>query len=172
MVQTFRYPNIVSGTENTDWWEPPVGKSNIGFNIATISLPRPLEQDDIVCVSVEMEFDKLDLTADAANLNFQGTVDNSWHPFNPFTHDLRRFAHGVFDGTMELSNTYRVNSRTYNVGADKYNTTPVGHSSFEFILKADNPKGGRLRARHLMVELSADGAPHAWAPAEGEAWPE
>lgn len=172
MMQTFQYPNLVSGTDEwTDWWTPEVGKENSCFTIAFISLPRPIEQDDILCASVEIEFDKLDLTADKAFLAFQGSVDNSWRPFNAFTVGFRRFKHDVFDGAIELSATFGINTHTYNTGDNAYNTTPVGHSVFEFGMRADHCGGGSLRARRLMVELNAEGAPHAWAPADGEVWP-
>lgn len=142
MEQTFEYPNLVSGTDEwTSWWTPAVGKENSCFTIATIALPRPIEQDDIVCVSVEMEFDRLDLTADKANLSFQGPVDNSWHPCNPFVAGFKRLKYDVFDGMMELSNTFRVNSYTYNTTPGSYNTTPVGHSKFEFGFRVDNCGG-------------------------------
>lgn len=174
MAQTFQYPNLVAGTDEwTGWWTPVVGRENSCFTIANIALPRPIEQDDIVYASVEMEFDKLDLTADKAFLVFQGSVDKTWHPVNVFTIGFRRFRFrkDVFDGSMELSATFDVNKETYNTGDNAYHMTPVGHSVFEFGLRVDLCRGGRLRARRLMVELNAEGAPHAWAPAEGEVWP-
>lgn len=171
-MQTFEYPNLVSGTDKwTDWWTPEVGKENSTFKIATIALPRPIEQDDTVCVSICMEFDKLDLTVDKSSLAFQGAVDHSWHFVNPFTTRFRTMKHGVFDGAVELSATFPVDSFSYSTGADTWIQSPVGHSIFEFGLRADYCGGGSLRARRLMVELNTEGQPHAWAPPAGEVWP-
>ncbi len=178
-MQTFQYPNLVSGTDEwTDWCTPEVGKENSGFTIACISLPRPIAQDDVVCVSVDFEFDKLDLTGDEAIVHPQGAVDGSWHYFNPFVHaikiarrDLFSSRPGVLDGETEVVNTFRVDSYSYATEPDSWVQSPVGHSVFEFGMRADHCGGGRLRARRLMVTLNGDGVPHAWAPASGEVWP-
>lgn len=144
MAQTFQYPNLVAGTDEwTDWWMPEVGKDNSCCTVATIRLPRPIAQDDIVSASIEIEFDKLDLTADKAVLAFQGTVDKSWYPFNAFTTGFRHFKHDVFDGALELSATLAVNTRTYSTVVNAYNATPVGHSVFGFGMRVDYCGGGR-----------------------------
>jgi hypothetical protein len=179
MMQTFEYPNLIAGTDEwTDWWAPEVGEENRTFKIATIELPRPIAQDDVVCVSVDFEFDKLDMTGDEAIVIPQGAVDGSWRYFNPFTHaveyarrDLFSSRPGVLDGETEVANAIHVDSFNYTTEPDSWVQSPVGHSKFGFGFRVDNCGGGRLRVRRLMVELSAEGAPHAWAPASGEVWP-
>lgn len=149
-MQTFQYPNLVSGTDKwTDWWTPEVGMDNSTLSIATIELPRPIAQDDVVCVSVDFEFDKLDLTGDEAIVNPQGAVDGSWHYLNPFTYavlgarsDLFSSRPGVLDGETEVVNTFRVDSYSYTTEADSWAQSPVGRSVFNFGLRANYCGGG------------------------------
>lgn len=151
MGQVFKYPNLVSGTDEwMGWWTPAVGKDNQCRIYATIALPRPLAQDDVVSLSVDLEFDRLDLTAGNAIASLQGTVDGSWKYFNPFTNvvrtarrDLFSSRPGVLDGEIEVANSFHVDSLSYDTNAGSYNQSPVGHSEFEFGFRVNYSGGGR-----------------------------
>ena len=172
MEQVFQYPNLVSGTDKwTDWWTPEVGKVNSTKTPFYVDFGRQLVVGDVVTVTADLDFDKIDITKDGAFLVLQGAtsvdgVTRTWEYSNPLTcvnfqHVYRR-AGTVLDGTdrYELS----------NVVGEK-NGNGVGVRGAEFGVRVDYCWGGSLRVRRLMVELNAEGAPHAWAPAEGEVWP-
>lgn len=177
MGQTFEYSNLVAGTDAwSDWWEPAVGAENESFYIANVKFPRAIKSDDVVCAGVEIEFDGLDLTAGGAIIIVQGNVEDSWHYSNVVARAINIGwpkslpNHGaVLDGTYLISGVNVVSSGAYDTA---WNMSPVGKAIFRFGFRIDNCGGGRLRARRLMVTLNGDGVPHAWAPAEGEVWPE
>lgn len=140
----YRYPNLLSGTDKwTSWWTPEVGKDNSCIGYTDIVLPRPLAQDDVVSVSVDLEFDRLDMTADRAVMAPQGDVDGSWHYYNPFADAVftaRRdlfFGSGVLDGEIEVAGTIRVDGFSYNTEAGSYNQSPAGHRKFAFGFRAN-----------------------------------
>ena len=181
-MQTFEYPNLVPGTfEWIDWWTPKTGAANVTNNrMYMIELPEPLKADDTIGVSLDVEFEGLDLMADGAAYGIQGAcvVDgaDSWRYCNPFSTLLYstkygHFSGGVFTGFHTISNVGKVSDRTYNPTG--FNMSPVGLSKFYVGVRLDYcGGGGRIRARRLMVTLNGHGAPHAWAPASGEEWPE
>lgn len=181
MGQVFQYPNLVAGTDEwTDWYTPEVGKRNIGVNFATVYFPRPLAEGDVVTTTVTIEADSLDLTASDGALTLQGQTwmqqgGSSWAHDSPLSNYIEadgnrsyvrsKIAHGVvYDGLHHFDNVCHVTSAS---GA----RAPIGAIRSTFACRIGNCGGGRLRVRRLMVELNAEGAPHAWAPAEGEVWP-
>lgn len=182
MGQVFQYPNLVSGTDvPTAWYEPPIGKTNVCVDFATVYFPRPLADGDVVATTVTVEADGLDLTAPGGALSLQGETwmqqgGSSWTHDNPLvdytkadgstSHPMFRIAHGVvYDGLHHFDNVYHVTSAR---GAK----APIGAIRCTYACRVDNCGGGRIRVRRLMVTLNGDGTPHAWAPAEGEVWPE
>lgn len=169
----FLYPNIISGTDAwSDWWTPAKGTINAHINLYTVTFPRELAAGDVVCASMEMQFDGLVLgTADTGNnynLRLQGGVNGSYNSGldNIVTSALQPwvavFADGTYSGTKFFSDTVAVNDENGFAGTTE---DKVG-------IRIDNCGGGRLRVRRLMVTLNGDGVPHAWAPAAGEVWPE
>lgn len=169
-MQTFQYPNLVAGTDRTDWWTPVVGVANSVRTLFYVDFGRPLVVGDVVTVTADLDFDKLDITKDGASLVLQGAtsvdgVTRGWKYSNPLNRisfrNVYRRAGTVLDGTdrYELSNV---------VGEGN----GVGIRGAEFGVRVDLCGGGSLRVRRLMVELNAGGAPHAWAPADWEVWPE
>ena len=173
----FLYPNIIAGTDAwSDWWTPAVGANNRGFYIANVEFPRAIEADDVVCAGVEIEFDGLDITADGARILVQGDVEGSWHYSNVIAWAITLGwpyslpnSNVVLEGTHLISGVNVISSGAYDTA---WNMSPVGQVEFNFGFRVDYSKGGRLRARRLMVTLNGDGVPHAWAPAAGEVWPE
>jgi hypothetical protein len=170
MAQTFQYPNLVAGTDRTDWWTPVARVANSARELFYVDFGRPLVVGDVVTVTADLDFDKLDITKDGASLVLQGAtsvdgVTRVWGYSNPLnrtnSRTVYRRAGTVLDGTdrYELSNV---------VGEGN----GIGVRGAEFGVRVDYCGGGSLRVRRLMVELNADGAPHAWAPAAGEVWPE
>lgn len=172
---SFEYPNLVAGTDEwSDWWEPAVGVNNATHEFFEVVFPRAIEATDVVCSSVEYEFDGLDLTAEKAYAYPQGTVDGSWIYANTVTKAVlagwpASMRSGVtLDGAHVFAGASDVSGSNYD---NSDNQTPVGHKAFRFDLRINYCGGGRIRARRLMVTLNGDGVPHAWAPAEGEVWP-
>lgn len=177
-MQTFEYPNLLAGTDQwTDWWTPTVGKDNRCMVLGLVDFGRPLVVGDVVTLHAEVEFDKLDLTGNKAILFAQGTTafddgkKTTWaynNPLCPHTSDSERFfphRGAVFDGAEAMS--------LRNVIAEKNGVIDgKGLRYAELGFRCNYCGGGRLRVRRLMVEFDAEGAPHAWAPAAGEVWPE
>ena len=172
-MQTFQYPNLVAGTDAwSDWWEPAKGKINAASVLYVVTFPRELAAGDVVCASMEMQFDGLVLgTADTGNdfnLRIGGAVNRSYRTGlrNIVAAALQSwndvFADGTYSGTKFFSGTRAVEA------GDKY----AGTTEDRIEIRIDNCGGGRLRVRRLMVTLNGDGVPHAWAPAAGEVWPE
>ena len=173
----FLYPNIIAGTDAwSDWFTPAVGAYNEVCYIANVEFPRAIEADDVVCAGVEIEFDGLDLTADGARIAVQGSVGGSWRYSNVVTgaviagwpNSLPK-SRAVLEGTYLMSGANVISSGAYGT---EWNMSPVGQVEFRIGFRVDYSKGGRLRARRLMVTLNGDGVPHAWAPAASEVWPE
>lgn len=113
MAQTFRYPNLIAGTDQwTDWWTPEVGMDNRCMVLGWVDFGRPLVVGDVVTLHAEVEFDKLDLTGNKAILVTQGTTafddgKTTWRyndPLCPYTRDFF-FPHrgAVFDGAEAMS---------------------------------------------------------------------
>ena len=173
----FLYPNLVSGTDAwSDWRTPFVGADNSTIDLFVVEFPRAIEADDVVCAGVEIDFDGLDLTADGAYIAVQGDVGGSWHYSNVVVRAVMKgwpnslhMSNSVLEGTYLISGVNVISSITYGTG---HNMSPVGQVEFHFGFRVDYSRGGRLRARRLMVTLNGDGVPHAWAPAAGEVWPE
>lgn len=116
MAQEFMYPNLVAGTDEwTDWFAPKVGGTNSVDRFAYVDFGRPLVVGDVVTVTADLDFSKLDITKDGAFLIVQGatSVDGSkmvWKYSNQLTNTnfrtIYRRAGTVLDGTdrYELSN--------------------------------------------------------------------
>lgn len=170
MTQSFRYPNLVAGTDAwSDWWKPAKGIINSNITTYTVTFPRELASGDVVSASMEMQFDGLVLgTADTDNyfnLRLQGPANGRWGMGNIVTYALQSwndvFSDGTYSGTKFFSGTAAVNNGNGFAGTIE---DDVG-------IRIDNCGGGRLRVRRLMVTLNGDGVPHAWAPAADEVWP-
>lgn len=135
----------------------------------------------MVATTATIEADGLDLTAPGGVLSLQGQTwmqqgGSSWVHDSPLSNYIKadgttnygmsRIARGVvYDGLHRFDNVCHVTSAQ---GA----RAPIGAIRCTFACRVDNCGGGRLRVRRLMVTLNGDGTPHAWAPAEGEVWPE
>lgn len=174
-MQNFRYPNLVSGTDEwTGWWTPRTGEENETKQLAIVDFGRPLSVGDVLTVIVDFEFDELDVTGSGACVWAQGRTafedgEYLWDRRNPITRGgagfLLRHKGEVVDGA-ETASMVTVVSEDNGVEGGK------GIRYAEIGLRCDNSGGGSLRVRRIMAELNAEGAPHAWAPAAGEVWPE
>lgn len=181
MTQSFRYPNLVAGTDApTAWFEPPKWKPNVGTDFFTVDFPRPLAEGDVVATTMAIEADGLDVTASGGKLTLQGQTwmqqgGSSWAHDSPLTNYIdaggkvdyirSMIAQGVvYDGLHYFDNVCHVTSA-------RGTRAPIGAIRCTIACRVDNCGGGRFRARRLMVTLNGDGVPHAWAPAAGEVWP-
>lgn len=145
-MQTFQYPNLVSGTDQwSDWWEPDVGVDNSTHRFFEVEFPRAIEVGDVVCASAEYEFDGLDLTSAHADIYLQGTVENSWRYANTVALAVNKgwpasMRHGTtLDGTHVFSGAFDVSGYTYN---NSYFQTPVGHRVFRCDMRVNYCGGG------------------------------
>lgn len=175
MAQEFMYPNLAAGTDEwSEWNTPAIGATDYGKRILSMTFPRELALGDVVHSSVEVEFKKLDLTAQKSRFRFQGAVDGSWHPDNPVCNSINVGLNKLINSTRLLDGvhifygSFSVHDR-YIAGG--WNTTPAGHKVFSLGYRIDLCRAGSFRVRRLMVTLNGDGVPHAWAPGEGEVWP-
>ncbi len=142
MVQTFEYPNLVSGTDKwTDWWNPEVGKTNSCIAFFWVDFGRPLAVGDVLTFTADVEFDKLDLSGSGAFLWTQGTSaledgNYMWglpNPLFPYRDGYFFTHHGaVFDGVESMS--------MRNVVSEK-NGKGIRYAEFGF--RCDYCGGGR-----------------------------
>lgn len=114
MMQTFRYPNLVAGTDKwTRWWTPAVGIENSCTVVAYVDFGRALVVGDVLTFTADVEFDKLDLSGSGAYLWTQGMSaledgNYMWrlsNPLFPYRDGYHFFTyHGaMFDGVESMS---------------------------------------------------------------------
>lgn len=138
----FLYPNLISGTDAwSDWWNPIKGVINAHISLYTVTFPRELAVGDVVCASIEMQFDGLVLgtadTYDGFNLRLQGRVNGSWSGLHNIVITALQpwedmFADGTYSGTKFFSGTVAVND------GSKF----AGTTEDEVGIRIDNCGGG------------------------------
>lgn len=141
MAQEFRYPNLVAGTDAwTDWFEPETNVKNATASLYVVTFPRKLEVGDVVCASMDVQFDGLVLgtkySGDFYNFRIQGTADHSWRLSNAVAFALQaigdKLADGTYDGLKTFCGTYAVTS----------GDSAVGTSRDDLSVRLDNCGGG------------------------------
>lgn len=156
MAQTFKWPNLVAATDEwSDWFSPVVGGTNSTFKFHK---PEELElrEGQIVCTSVELEFDGfwIDTSTDPRNaLLSQGAVDDAWHIPNVIMIGLFlvNFATPT-SGRRTFSHTYVVNrSVVKNYGS--------GPHRFSFGMRCDGCGGGASGRVASWSPSTATGSP-------------
>lgn len=129
-MQTFEWPNLVAGTDAwTDWFEPETNTKNATALLYVVTFPRKLEVGDVVCASMDVQFDGLVVgtkdSGDYYNLRIQGTADRSWRSDNAVAFALQdigdKLADGTYDGLKTFCGTYAVASGSSAVGTSRNN---------------------------------------------------